>query len=103
MQADTKHELNLITLGVNALHRNMARGNSAGVECIFRLSQDGAHWCIPYLEKRVIVSESLPAFKALLMKKYHEINELLCDKLQQDCEDMGVGCFMIVFKFEGGI
>lgn len=101
MQADTKHELCLVTLGVTALQRNLARGKSAGVECIFRLSQDGAHWLIPFMQKRIVYTDSMVSMKALLQNKYHDIDSVVCEKMKKGCDDLTVGCFMIVVRCEG--
>lgn len=81
LQADTKHEINIINIGVNALFRNSAKGLSAGVECIFRLSLDGAFWLIPFMTKRIIYSDSIESMKFLLSKKYSEIHDLPEEKL----------------------
>jgi hypothetical protein len=102
LQADVKHELNIINLGVTALQRNTAKGMSAGVECIFRINQDGAGWCLPHMEKRVIRSKNFSEFKRILISKYHDIDNCEDAELRQHMNDMTVGCFLIVFELENG-
>lgn len=40
LHADSQRQLNIISMGVTLFQRNNSKGGS-GVECIFRVSQDG--------------------------------------------------------------
>jgi hypothetical protein len=98
--ADSQHQLNIINLGVTTFQRNSSKAN-AGVECIFRISQDGVNFLVPQLEKRVIRTKSLVDFKQLILRKYQDIqSDIKCPTLRQDLDDMTIGCFVILYETE---
>ena len=52
---------------------------------------------LPYLEKRMLSSSSMPDFKTLITNKYNDVEAIVCETLRKDIEDMQVGCFVVQF------
>jgi hypothetical protein len=76
LHADSERKLNIISMGVTLFQRNNSKGGS-GVECIFRVSQDGIGSVVSLMnEQRVIRTKSEIDFKRLIMHKYHDLPDL---------------------------
>lgn len=74
LHADVKHQLNIISLGTTMLQKNKTKGGG-GVECIFRVSQDGVGFLVDKMERRLIRTKSVADFKRFIMRKYHEVSD----------------------------
>jgi hypothetical protein len=97
LHADSGKLINIISMGVTLFQRNNSKGGS-GVECIFRVSQDGINLIVPLMtEQRIIKTRSFVDFKRLIMHKYHDITDLVDEQLRQSVDKMSIGCFAIVF------
>ena len=98
LHADAERKLNIISMGVTLFQRNNSKGGS-GVECIFRVSQDGISSVLPFMNnsQRVIRTKSEIDFKRLIMFKYHELTDLEDPTLRSSVDKISIGCFIIVF------
>lgn len=96
--ADQKHQLNIISTGCEVFARNMAK-NSANVECIYRIVQDGLRFIMPEISKRILRTKDLASFKRLISERYHSPETDIADKsLAHQIDELGVGCFVVVFE-----
>ena len=96
--ADQKHQLNIISTGCEVFHRNQAK-NSANVECIYRVVQDGLRFVMPEMHRRVVRTKDLSSLKRFISDRYHDIELDIPDKdLAKAIDDLGVGCFIVAFE-----
>jgi len=103
LHADSeKHELNIINMGVIAFLRNQAK-QSANVECIFRICQDGLTFLAPQMKNRILFTDDLDSFKHLIMQRYHQITDVPSKELGNSIDKLGVGCFVVVYRKDGNI
>jgi hypothetical protein len=90
LHADSGKLINIISMGVTLFQRNNSKGGS-GVECIFRVSQDGINLIVPLMtEQRIIKTRSFVDFKRLIMHKYHDITDLVDEQLRQSVDKMSI-------------
>ena len=67
MHADSDgHQLKIISMGCTVFVRNQGK-NSANVECIYRVCQDGIRFLLPWLTNRIIYTDCTDTFKRLIM------------------------------------
>jgi hypothetical protein len=81
-----------------------ARNNSkhgTNSECIFRIDQDGVHCVIPYMTKRLIVTEQEEDFKFFLLNKMIDEEAIPESKMKRDILDLTLGCFILSLKVPG--
>ena len=64
------HQLKIISMGCTIFVRNQGK-NSANVECIYRVCQDGIRFLLPWLTNRIIYTDCTDTFKRLIMHRYH--------------------------------
>ena len=82
LHADSdKHLLKIISMGCNVFVRNAGK-NSANVECIFRVCQDGIRYLLPWLDSRIVYTSCAETFKRLIVHRYHDLDtEIPCKDL----------------------
>ena len=82
--------------------RNQAK-NSANVECIYRVVQDGLRFIMPEMTKRVVRTKDFVSFKRLISERYHTIENDIPDlSLAKQIDELSVGCFIVVYELPDG-
>lgn len=79
LHSDAKKELKIISTGCTVFVRNQGK-NSANVECIYRVCQDGIRFLLPWLSSRIMLTDCAETFKRLIMHRYHDQDTDLKDK-----------------------
>jgi len=103
LQADEdKHELKIINLGCTVFQRNNSK-KSSNMECIYRVSQDGLRFLMPWLKRRIVYTKDFDSFKRCIMYRYHalglegETNQIPEETFRKEMVDFTPGCFIIIF------
>lgn len=68
------HRLNIVSLGVLLLQRNVSKYSAA--ECIFRVAQDGIMNLVPHMTKRIVRTKNLEILKQFIMSRYSAFEAL---------------------------
>jgi len=80
LHADSEqHQLKIISMGCNVFVRNQGK-NSANVECIFRVCQDGIRFVLPWIKNRIVFTSCADTFTRMIMNRYHEPTTDIPDK-----------------------
>ena len=93
---DKSKQINLIAAGAETFIRNTSK-NHSGVDCIFRISQNGVHYVYPFMKKR-LYHINLDTLKFLLDHKRVEIEKIPDDTFRTQVETLASGCFVVVAK-----
>jgi len=99
---EDKHELKIINLGCTVFHRNMSK-KSSNMECIYRVSQDGLRFLMPWLKRRIVYTKDLDSFKRCIMYRYHALGveddtcQIPDETFCQEMKDFTPGCFIVIF------
>jgi hypothetical protein len=101
LHSDSQHKINIISLGTTILQKNKAKG-SGGVECIFRVCQDGVKHLAEKMQNRIVRTKSLKDFKRFLMRKYHDVKDLEDEQMKATLDRLSIGCFVVVYEAEDG-
>ena len=94
-----KFQLNIINMGVTAFNRNISR-HGTNSDCIYRISQDGIRYIVPYMTKRIVKCKDVEVFKRLIMKRFKGYRSV-CEgfpNVYSQIEDLSVGCFVFVLE-----
>ena len=92
------HSLKIISMGCHVFLRNHGK-QSANVECIYRVCQDGIRFLLPWLKSRTIYTSCFETFKRFIVHRYHEKDNDIPDKeLVRQISQMSVGCFIVIFR-----
>lgn len=73
------------------------------MECIYRVSQDGLRFLMPWLKRRIVYTKDFDSFKRCIMYRYHalglegETNQIPEETLRKEMVDFTPGCFIIIF------
>ena len=99
LNADSdQHQVNMISLGCQVFLRNQGK-NSANVECIYRVCQDGIRYLLPWLGSRILYTSCYETFKRLIMHRYHDQNNDIPDaELVAQINSLAVGCFIVIYR-----
>ena len=97
LHADSEHKLNIISLGTTILQKNKAKA-SGGVECIFRISQDGVSFLVGQMQNRIIRTTNFNDFKRFIMRKYHEVKDLEDENMRLQLDKLSIGCFVVLYE-----
>ena len=94
--ADKNKQINLIAAGAESFIRNSSK-NYSGVDCIFRISQNGVRHIYPFMKKRIFYID-IEMFKFLLNVKRINVEELEESDFKLNMKKLSCGCFVVVTK-----
>ena len=99
LHADSeRHQLKIISTGCTVFMRNQGK-NSANVECIYRVCQDGISFLLPWLSNRIVYTSCFETFRRFIMNRYHEQETDIADQeLVAKIKELSVGCFIVIYK-----
>lgn len=98
LYADQSKQINLIAGGAETFLRNSSKSYS-GVDCIFRISQDGVNHVYPFMTKRIFYIPK-EEFMYLINNKRIELEHMPDSDFKQAIDKLSCGCFVVVVKLE---
>lgn len=96
LYADQEKQITIVAGGAETFLRNSNK-NFGGLECIYRISQNGVYHIYPFMTKRIF-NIDLETFKFFLYNRKIEVTEIAESPFKDDMLNLSCGCFVVVTK-----
>ena len=92
LDADTLNKIKLVNMGCKVFEKG--KESFSGHECLYRLSQEGIHFILPYMKNRKI-KVSLKFFKSVISIHSLVHDEIKDEQVKEHIKKMSQGSFCI--------